>query len=424
MCQNKVPVTTKDGRTVYVPCGKCEDCLEHKQKEFMVRAYRAAVYFGSMHLVTLSYDDDKIPVSGCTCQFDGDSVTCVSSPFYLDSELRQYFMEKAPVGIYYDSRGRVHQYRKPFFAPCVKEFGDDLRLFMSYAIRKSDVQSMIKKFRICYERKNGKLPNWKYVVIPELGGQTARPHYHMLVFGLSTWTTRMMCSYWNNGFTQVKKVNHINDDKSDGFSKVSAYVSKYVSKGDFEHKWILDGRSFKPRITASKFLGLEDHDYIRSVRSFCLGFDVFGQQYSVTEPFVAPREFVDDTTGEYGRISVYINSKVKPTLEAISRRMYININEFHYPLPFSFKNVIYKVYDPLKKRYTASSLSHAIMDYMEAVVADSIQREFESLEVDFPSEATASAFCEIANRNKMGDGTASDRAIERLRRFYQRQKVK
>lgn len=424
MCKRKVPVTLRDGRVVNVPCGKCEECLEHKQKEFMVKSYRAAVYFGSLHLITLSYDDENIPVSGCVCSFDGDDVSCVSRPVFLDGDLRNYFMENAPIGTYYDSRGRIHEYRKPFYAPCIKEFSEDVRMWMCYSIRKGEVQSMIKKFRIAYERKYGRLPSWKYVICPEYGNTTARPHYHLLVYGLSTRLCRALCKCWKKGFTQVKKVKLINDDGSDGFSRCSAYVSKYVSKGDFEHQFVLDGRALKPRITSSKFLGMEDVDSFISVRDFCLGYDVFEDRYTVSEPFCAPRSFVDDSTGEYVKLSSYIRSKVQPTLEAIVRRMYVNINGYHYPLPHSFKNVIYRVYDPLKKRYSASALSHAIMDYMENQLADSIQREFESLAVDFPSEATPQAYCDIQNRNRLGDQTTNERAFSRLRRFYQKTKIK
>lgn len=424
MCKKKQPVTLRDGRVVYVPCGKCEECLEHKQKEFCVRSYRAAVYYGSLHLITLSYDDETIPVVGSTCVFDGDDCITHSRPVYLDGDLRNYFIEKAPLGQYFDSKGRIHEYRKPFYAQCIKEFGEDVRMFMSYSIRKGDVQSMIKKFRIQYERKFGRLPEWKYVIIPEYGSTTARPHYHMLVFGLSTRLCRVLCLCWKKGFTQVKKVKLVNDDGSDGFAKVSAYVSKYVTKGDFEHKFVTDRLVVKPRITSSKFLGMEDQEFIRSVRDFSLGYDVFEDKYSVTEPFMAPRNFVDDSTGELVQISRYIRSKVQPTLEAIVRRMYVNINGYHYPLPHQYKNVIYRCYDPNKKRYTSSALSLAIMDYMENKLADSVQSEFESLRVDFPSEASPEAYCDIQNRNRLGDQTTNERAFSRLRRFYQKSKIK
>lgn len=423
MCQHKVPVVCKDGRTIYVPCGKCEECLEHKQKEFMVRSYRAAVYYGSMHLITLSYDDACVPVSSSICTFDDNKVSSIGSPIYLEGDLRQLYLDNAPIGEYVDSRGRIRQYRKPWLCPVVKEFAEDVRLFMCLSFDKSHVQTMISVFRTTYKRKYGSLPEFKYVIVPEYGGRTGRPHFHLLVYGLSTGLCRMMCHYWKYGFTQVKQVSYINEDNSDGFSKCSAYVSKYVSKGSFEKDYVKDGRTFKPRITASRFLGLENQNEVRSIRSFCLGYDVFKDKYSVVSPFVAPRDYVDDSTGEYLRLDSYIVSKVQPTLEAISRRMYVNINDYKYPLPQSFKNVIYRVYDPIKKRYSASALSHAIMDYMEDVLISDVCREFEKIKVQFPAEMHAKTFVDLLNARKKGTGVTDCRAYNRLRRFYQKEKV-
>lgn len=435
MCQHKIPIqiggslALSDGhrnptRTVYVPCGKCDECLEHKQKQFVVQAYRAAVWYGSLHLVTLSYDDDHLPISGCICQFEDDQCISHSSPFFLEDELRYYYFDKAPLGQYTDSRGRVHDYRKPFYAPCVKEFGEDVRIWMCPSIRKKDVQDWIKKYRITYRRRFGSMPEWKYTIIPELGGKTGRSHYHLLIYGLSTRLVRDMCAYWRKGFTQVKPVKLINEDGSDGFAKVSAYVSKYVSKGDFEHQYIREGKTFKPRITSSRYLGLENIEEIKEMRSFSLAYDVFGNKYSVSSPFVVPRDVVDTATGEMVRVNTYIREKVLPTLQAIRRRMYVNVGKFHYPLPFSFKNVIYKVYDPLKKRYTSSSLSLAIMDYMENVVVDSISREFEQIEMDTGRKIDPETYCQVQNRNRIGTEVTDCRATGRLLRNYQRSKIR
>ena len=62
-CCNKVPITLKDGRIIYVPCGKCANCLEHKQNEFLVKSYRAALYYGKRWLITLSYSDESLPIT-------------------------------------------------------------------------------------------------------------------------------------------------------------------------------------------------------------------------------------------------------------------------------------------------------------------------------------------------------------------------
>ena len=193
---------------------------------------------------------------------------------------------------------------------------------------------------------------------------------------------------------------------------------------DISGAWEYSPLNDKPGTPLPKRTFINHIEEIKEMRSFSLAYDVFGNKYSVSSPFVVPRDAVDTETGEMVRINMYIGEKVLPTLQAIRRRMYVNIGDFHYPMPFSFRNVIYKVYDPLKNRYSSSALQSAIVAYMENVVADSIQREFEQIEMDTGRKIDPETYCRIQNRYRIGEETQVCRATGRLLRHYQRQKIR
>lgn len=93
--------------------------------------------------------------------------------------------------------------------------------YLPYAIEptlvKKDVQDFIKLTRYhC-----GKL---RYYCVGEYGTNTLRPHYHLIIFGLSVQLSYDLTEFWKKGFVQFGTVN----------IKSISYVAKYhVNKG----KW-------------------------------------------------------------------------------------------------------------------------------------------------------------------------------------------
>lgn len=57
------------------------------------------------------------------------------------------------------------------------------------------------------------------------------------------------------GYCDVKKVSAINKDGSNGFVKVSRYISKYIAKPKDFCPWIAEGLVEAPRRLCSKFFG-------------------------------------------------------------------------------------------------------------------------------------------------------------------------
>ena len=48
---------------IVVPCGKCLACLKNKQSSMVVRCLREAQKRGSFAFMTLTYDDDHLPIT-------------------------------------------------------------------------------------------------------------------------------------------------------------------------------------------------------------------------------------------------------------------------------------------------------------------------------------------------------------------------
>ena len=190
-CCRKVPILVDSGpyagQTIYVPCGTCANCLEHKQNEFLVKSYRAALYFGSFWMLSLTYRPENVHISGCLAMFEGDEVESHSKPFLCD-ELREAYFQNAPIGYYTDSRGRVHSYYLPVWLPVEKQNGITSKMYLCQTYDKRDVQNAIKYLRIRYERTYGRMPNFKYVIVPDYGGVTRRPHFHLCIYGLDAKT--------------------------------------------------------------------------------------------------------------------------------------------------------------------------------------------------------------------------------------------
>lgn len=204
-CFHPLTIRLSDGSPQVVRCGKCLDCLSHRQAGWISRLsqeFKASpdgVYF-----VTLTYNDESVP----TVRLDGRDVPCISSPdiIKLNRDLRKRFQQ----GFFND---------------------DTLRL-------------------VGWSDKDTRIPlpecHYKYYITSEYGPETKRPHYHgffsrmpedeALVFDL-------IDRVWGKGFVTVEK------GKSEA---CAAYVTKYLVNDSLVP---VDRRLPKPRAWMSKGLG-------------------------------------------------------------------------------------------------------------------------------------------------------------------------
>lgn len=170
-------------RFIDIPCRSCEECYNQMRKEWISRAVAESQLHNSMIFLTLTYNDDKIPVS---------------------------------------------------------EFVDDDGVIWKHnTLRYRDFQLFMKRLRKHFEEKS-----IRFMVCGEYGSRTFRPHYHCIIYGISLqdlglciphtknsqgdtlYTNNLLDSLWRQGYILV----------SDANTSTMAYVAGYVAKKSVSQK--------------------------------------------------------------------------------------------------------------------------------------------------------------------------------------------
>lgn len=99
---------------------------------------------------------------------------------------------------------------------------------------------------------------------------TFRPHFHFLFYSADDRFISLLKSRWESqfGFCDVKKVKAINFDGSNGFLKVSRYISKYIAKPKEFCPWIFERLVEAPRRMSSKRFGKLDKFYLSNLKNY------------------------------------------------------------------------------------------------------------------------------------------------------------
>lgn len=273
---------------VSVPCGKCSECLRQRQNDLAARVSMTAQDYKSMHFVTLTYNEESLPLSGRVCY-----VNKVTGEVILDSSpmplIRLGRKETSPLD--FCTTYRIHRLIEsmPIRRNVPRVHLEELSwaldedsslewnkcLFVTPSLHRRDVRLWFKGSRVAYERDFGeKLPDFKYVLAGEMGPKTQRPHYHLLLMGLSDKQVNYLVDRWKFGYKNVKKIPQLNADGTNGYCLAAKYVSKYITKGEHECETVLCGYAERPRLCLSRFVGtvLPD-DWIPYLRCY----DLFGE---------------------------------------------------------------------------------------------------------------------------------------------------
>ena len=235
MCLSPISVTREiAGRkdTQVVPCGKCVQCKINDQNEYVQRCLNAASDYGNVWFVTLTYNNDSVPVNE-------------------EGEL-------------------------------IEDTGE---IVSHLTLNREDIKKWKKRVKIRYERQYGKRLNLKYIICGEYGPQTHRPHYHGMFFGLDSGAARMLEEDWNTnyGFTVFKYIPTFTVDGSNQVEKVSKYCSKYCVKvNELEDESVINQLVQKPRKMTSQGLGVPSVEKLFFLQRYYLCKDLF--EYDENKP--------------------------------------------------------------------------------------------------------------------------------------------
>lgn len=215
---------TGEKRTITYPCGHCINCLHDFQESWRIRLEATSCAYGSIVFDTLTVRPEAMGFNDVyedTLSQDYDTLSNISDGAW--KLLCKY------------------KFQIPYF-------------------QKSVVQAWLKNGREAFKRHYGHRPDMKYFICQEYGPKTSRPHFHCIIWGVSyTDYMKFWGDVWRKDFGWTKPAFIICNSKSNhaSFSRIARYVSKYVSKGQFESPLVEAGLMEKPYRLISKGIGAE-----------------------------------------------------------------------------------------------------------------------------------------------------------------------
>lgn len=153
-------------------CGHCINCKIHRSREWSMRLEMESKYWSDMCFVTLTYNDENLPIN----VIDGRL-------FFNEDELQKH---------------------------------PEYRYFHYPTHRPSDLRNFIKRLRKQLEHKI------RYFAVGEYGTRYGRSHLHLLLFGVpyNRESLRLIEKCWPFGFVKMTMA----------FPETCSYVAGYVQK--------------------------------------------------------------------------------------------------------------------------------------------------------------------------------------------------
>lgn len=281
-CQHRSFITNRyNGARIAVDCGQCDYCIYKKAQKASMRVKTAGSAFKYSYFVTLTYDNEHVPLMACkVLHSDYDDAIGISGDIHFGHEyhkyipvseyqcdddfmLRHIFFEQVQGSVPFDREIKEYSpVRDNWFLsmdairsfiyktqsvdktdyPASKQYGrDNLIPFLNYV----DVQNYIKRLRKYLYKQLGSYETLHFYAVGEYGPVHFRPHYHILLFTNSK---------------EVSKVLRYCHDKSWKFGRsdfqiarggASSYVSSYVNSLSSAPLLYRSCRAFRPRSRAS-----------------------------------------------------------------------------------------------------------------------------------------------------------------------------
>lgn len=312
-CQHRSFITNKyTGKRIALDCGQCDYCIHKKAQKASMRVKTAGSAFEHCWFVTLTYDNEHIPLFNCEVYYsEYDDVLSDSGVVYGyekhsfvpvskycctdPQQLRHiYFTQVQGTVPYNRESGQYEPVKDNWFlsmdairsfiqktrsaTPYGKDgelscrYGNNLIPYLNYV----DVQNYIKRLRRHLDRyTNEKI---SFYAVGEYGPIHFRPHFHLLLFFNSQKIADVIRECHNKSW----KLGRSDIQCSNG--GCASYVASYVNSLASAPSLYRACRAFKPRSRAS--LG-----FFEKGETFDEGEDVYAQIEAKIDSVVNGRKY-------------------------------------------------------------------------------------------------------------------------------------
>lgn len=281
-CQHRSFITNRyNGARIAVDCGQCDYCIHKKAQKASMRVKTAGSAFKYSYFVTLTYDNEHIPLFNCkVLHSDYEDALGISGDIHFGDEyhsyipvseyqcddstvLRHIFFEQVQGTVPFDREIKEYVPVKDnwFLSmdairsfiyktqsvdktdyPVSEQYGrDNLIPFLNYV----DVQNYIKRLRKYLYTQLGSYETLHFYAVGEYGPVHFRPHYHILLFTNSEEVSEVLrhChdKSWKLGRSDFQIAR----------GGASSYVSSYVNSLSAAPLLYRSCRAFRPRSRAS-----------------------------------------------------------------------------------------------------------------------------------------------------------------------------
>jgi hypothetical protein len=298
-CQYRSFITNRyNGARIAVDCGQCDYCIHKRAQKASMRVKTAGSAFKYSYFVTLTYDNEHIPLMNCKVLYsEYEDVVGISGDIHFgdeyhkyipvseyrcddDSMLRHIFFEQVQGTVPFDREIKEYVPVKDnwFLSmaairsfiyktqsvdktdyPASEQYGrDNLIPFLNYV----DVQNYIKRLRKYLFQQLGKYETLHFYAVGEYGPVHFRPHYHLLLFTNSEKVSEVLRYCHDKSW----KFGRSDFQRSAGGS--GSYVASYVNSLCSAPLLYRSCRSFRPRSRASVGFFEKGCDFVEDEDSY------------------------------------------------------------------------------------------------------------------------------------------------------------
>lgn len=281
-CQHRSFITNKyTGARIAVDCGQCDYCIHKKAKKASMRVRTAGSAFKYSFFVTLTYDNEHIPLMNCkVLHSEYEDALGISGDIHYGNEYHQYtpvseyqcddnsmlrhiFFEQVQGTVPFDREIKEYipvkdnwflsmdairsfiyksQSVEKTLYPVAEQYGlGNLIPFLNYV----DVQNYIKRLRKHLYQSLGSYETLHFYAVGEYGPVHFRPHYHLLLFTNSDEVSKVL------RFCHDKSWKLGRSDFQRSAGGAGSYVASYVNSLCSAPLLYRSCRSFRPRSRAS-----------------------------------------------------------------------------------------------------------------------------------------------------------------------------